>query len=223
LLTLNKSLILTNTNKTAYWAITEQENAIFLQFKIKQGYISVMISLPFMQNQWIGQNDNARFFWYLTTQGYRKGEVWFIMRHDLPTFLGTLINYSWMFLVSLFIFLVFFIWKSSRRFGPIIMVSESQRRSLIEHVYACGQFLWNRGERGKLLEALKQALNRKIKTKLLIWDTLSPEKQLDIIMQRTGLKRDIINVLFVSYKDKKLNNNQFQLKIKLLERIYNKV
>ena len=99
-----------------------------------------------------------------------------------------------------FIILVFFIWKAGRRFGPTIIITELKRRSLLEHVYACGKFLWDTGQRRELLAAMRQAINIKIKSKLLTWDTLSITDQLEILKHRTGLEFDVLNVLFVANK-----------------------
>lgn len=220
---MDDSVILRDTKNSALWAIQQDENNLLLQFKIGQGYISLAGSLSFMTNSMIGEKNNAALFWYVTTMDNRKGDVLFIKRYEYKSFWEILVQYTWMFLISLFILLVFLIWKSGMRFGPVISVTDTVRRSVIEHVYASGQFLWNRKHGTILLDALVLAVKYKIKTKVLNWDMLSAFDQLKLLKQRTELGEEVLNVLFISETREKLTKNSFLNKVKLLERIYEKV
>lgn len=221
--TLDNFLFLKDTENSASWAVQQNDNNLLLQFKKGLGYISLTGSLSFMGNTMIGEKDNVALFWYLTTLGGRKGDVWFVLRNEAESFWEILFRYSWMFFISLLLFIILFIWKSSMRFGPLITITDTVRRSLIEHVFACGKFLWNKKLGPALLEALKQAVKYKIKTKLPLWDTLLADDQLELLKQRTELEAEVLNVLFIAETRKELTKKDFYTKAKLLERIYEKV
>jgi hypothetical protein len=220
---LKNHFFLEDTEIKAAWPIQQNGNNLLLQYKMGAGFLSITTSLAFMENDMIGQQDNAVLFWYLVTQGAAKRTIWFLQNHELKSFWHTLFQYSWMFWLSLLLFLLFFIWKSSQRFGPLISTDDTVRKSLIEHVYASGQLLWRKKEGLLLLNSIRQAVIDKIKNKLKVWDTLSASQKLELLKQRTELKEEVLTELFNSDNQEELSKNKFLFKVKLLERIYQKV
>lgn len=221
--TLEDYFFLNDIDGGVTWAIQQNGNNLLLQYQMGAGFLSITVTQAFIKNDMISQQDNAVLFWYLTTQGAAKRDVWFLWRHELKSFWHTLFQYSWMFWLSLLFFLIFFIWQSSQRFGPLISTDDTVRRSLIEHVFASGQLLWKKKQGSLLLESIRQAVIEKIKTKLLVWDTLSTSERMELLKQRTELKRNVLAELFNSDNQEELSKNIFLFKVQLLERIYQKV
>ncbi|MBN1798120.1 MAG: hypothetical protein JW822_06070 [Spirochaetales bacterium] len=221
--TLDNYLVLSDTDEWASWAVRDNGHNLLLQFNIGKGLLSIISSLSFIENSLIGENDNAAFFWYLVRQGSSKHEVWFVWRHDVKSFWEILFQYTWMFLISLVVCLLLFMWKQGMRFGPMITITDTASRSLIEHVYASGRFLWNNKQRFQLLASLKQAVIHKIKVKLLVWDTLSTAEQLEHLKQRTELNEEVLNILFIPETREQLSKTSFLTKAQILERIYEKL
>jgi hypothetical protein len=223
--TLDNYIILCDTDNWASWIIEHNGYNLLLQFKIGKGLLSIASSLSFMRNSMIGEKDNVALFWYLVSQGSPENEVWFIWRRDVRSFWEILFHYAWMFLASLFICLIFFIWKQGRRFGPVIKITDTVRRSIIEHVYASGRFLWNNKEHSTLLQALKQAVMNKLKLKPLVWnrDTLFEAYYFEYLKKITGLNEEEIDILINSEMQKTLSKKDFLHQAQILERMYEKL
>ncbi|WP_066960346.1 DUF4350 domain-containing protein [Microbulbifer sp. Q7] len=123
-----------------------------------RGRLTLMTDGSLWQNDRIGEFDHAYFLAHLV--GER--DLVMVTRPRFDT-LGTLIQrYALELLVAGLLALAAWIANRSRRFGPLALAPARERRSLLEHIRACGQFYWrqNRGER--LFERARTPLRTKL-------------------------------------------------------------
>lgn len=135
-----------------------------LRYRLGTGFLTVLSDADFMHNGSIGRYDNAAFLWYLTHY-QRQGEIWLIYSGDMPPLWKWLGMNAWTVLVSAALLLVAWLWSGSRRFGPVRAAAPLARRRLLDHIEASGRFLWQQGQRAKLLNGARAALLRMLEAR----------------------------------------------------------
>lgn len=187
-----------------------------LRYQVGKGYLTVLSDAGFMQNSLIGHYDNAAFLWYLT-HFQRQGEIWLIYSGDMPPLWKWLGNNAWTVLISAAVLLLSWLWSASHRTGPIFATPSLARRRLIDHIEASGGFLWQQGQRLKLLQGSRAALLRQLESRHPALATLPAGEiasQLAALSQSTPAA--IHKALFDQYA---LNEHEFTAAISLLETI----
>ena len=117
-----------------------------------KGRITVLANLDFINNGVVGDADHAALFVYLTSLA--KGQdVWFVHGIEVPALWRWIVNHAWAVLIATALLLITWLWMISRRFGPMLPVRSTERRSIVEHVTASARYLW-RGKQGQALYRL---------------------------------------------------------------------
>ena len=147
-----------------------------LRYRWGAGVLTVLSDARFMQNGEIGRYDNAAFLWYLTHY-QRGGDIWLIYSGDMPPLWKWLATNAWTVLISAGVLLAACLWSCSRRFGPIRVAPPLTRRRLLDHIEASGQFLWQKGQRVKLLNGVREALLRRLESRHAALAALPPEQR----------------------------------------------
>ena len=157
----NPSTTLAYRGQAPQVVIRGDRGAHMLRYPLGAGVLTVLSDANFMQNGRIGRYDNAALLWYLTHY-QRDGDIWLVYSGDMPPLWKWLGMHAWTALISAGVLLVAWLWSSSRRLGPIRIAPPLARRRLLDHVEASGQFLWQKGQRVKLLNAVRVALMRRL-------------------------------------------------------------
>ncbi|WP_444889142.1 DUF4350 domain-containing protein [Microbulbifer sp. DLAB2-AA] len=149
----------------------EDEAVPFMQFERGQGVITLLTDNTIWQSHRIGHFDHAYFLQLLAG----SGDFVFLTRPRFDS-LGFLARkYASEFFISALLALLGWLVLRARRFGPLQPPPEIARRSLLEHISACGHYYWRddqcerllRGQREELLRRLGAAdANAKTKRKL---------------------------------------------------------
>jgi hypothetical protein len=133
-----------------------------LHFRHGKGYVTVLNSMWFMQNYAIGKNDHAAFLHGLVALApERSGAAFFNQPTDLSLW-AWLGEYAWAVLAAGALALALYLWRIAPRFGPIAPDPERHRRSLLEHLRACGRFEWKAKSGAQLAEAAREAAWRRV-------------------------------------------------------------
>ena len=135
-----------------------------LRYHLGAGYLTVLSDADFMRNTAIGRYDNAAFLWYLTHHE-RQGEIWLVYSGDMPPLWKWLGMHAWTALISAAVLLAAWLWSSSRGFGPKCVAPPLARRRLLDHIVASGRFLWQQGQRAKLLNGTRAALLKMLESR----------------------------------------------------------
>ncbi|MCK7597834.1 DUF4350 domain-containing protein [Microbulbifer sp. CAU 1566] len=170
-----------------------------VHYEYGRGRLTLMADGGLWRNHRIGDFDHAYFLAHLV--GER--ELVMITRPHFDD-LGTLAQrYALEFFVAGLLALMAWIANRSRRFGPMTPAPASERRSLLEHIRACGHFYWRNDRAAQLFEKARAPLLQKLSGQPAhMAQQLPPEKQRQIaesVAERSGLGRDdIYTVLWAS-------------------------
>ena len=108
-----------------------------------QGWVTVLSDMRFFTNEALGKEDHAAFSWDVLAPPQRvpEGLTIFVRGAYLPWY-ELVARHGWRVLVSGALALALFLWSRGSRFGPVESAAAPERRSLLEHVAASGEFLW---------------------------------------------------------------------------------
>jgi len=114
-------------------------------------------------NRYIGTNDHARVL-YRLAKLENATEAVFVYNDGGLSFIGMLMRYGWMPLLSLIALVVFWLLRNAPRFGPIARPEPVASRQFSEHVAASGKYLWEHDQANELLGPLRRKIQHKLRT-----------------------------------------------------------
>ncbi|MES2148264.1 MAG: DUF4350 domain-containing protein [Pseudomonadota bacterium] len=148
----------------------------------------VMLAANYFGNQRLQHFDHAELLLALSAYDARRTDVTIVQRIDVLRWYAALWqNYS-MALSGAALALVLLVWKSMRRFGPLLPAPQRERRALIEHIDASGAWLWQfPGGRELLLGAVRDSVLALLERRQPELRALGPGDQLALMARLTGL------------------------------------
>lgn len=121
-----------------------------------RGHVA-MVSDNYFNNQRLPRFDHAELLLGMAALNRQGRHVLMVLRADAAPWHAKLWRAAWMPLTALALFLALLLWRATRRFGPLLPEPPAERRSLLEHVEASGNWLWRaKGGRAALLAAARQ-------------------------------------------------------------------
>ncbi len=163
-----------------------------LQFQIGNGTLTVMTDSRFLMNHSIDTYDHASSFWWLVQHNQSAGKVWLVYNENMPSLWHWLVENAPAVLISAGILLIAWLWYAGLRFGPVLPAPAPIRRSLLEHVYASGRFLWTHRAEDRLLDCVRQSLKDRLTVRHPGQAALPRERLRDILAERSGLDAERI-------------------------------
>lgn len=159
--------VLLGEETTCLWtdtAMTPVEHCALASFHrapYGDGWITLLPSADFLDNDRLDEHDHARLIWALVQREGPPAGALIIYRDQPPSLWALLGQHVWPVLVAGALLLVGWLWATLPRFGPILGEPEPARRSLIEHVVAAGELLWRHGHQDLLLKSARRQVLRK--------------------------------------------------------------
>ncbi|WP_444920363.1 DUF4350 domain-containing protein [Microbulbifer sp. CnH-101-G] len=136
----------------------DDEGVPFMQFAQGEGVITLMTDSTMWQSHRIGHFDHAYFLQLLAG----SGDFVFLTRPRFDS-LGFLARkYAAEFFISGLLALLGWLILRARRFGPLQPSPEIARRSLLEHISACGHYYWRDDQCQRLLRGQREELLRRL-------------------------------------------------------------
>lgn len=145
-----------------------------LQYEVGDGRVLLCTELDGFDNGNIAEEDHAAFLAALALDWASANKVWIVYREEPPSLTAWIGANAWMPMVALLVVTVAGLWQASARFGPSIPNPPENRRSLLEHLSACGRFQWNQREGITLLRATREATLSRIHRVHPGWGHLDP-------------------------------------------------
>ena len=108
----------------------------------------------------VREQDNAEVLWRLTQLNGHPPRVWLVWQGQALPWQTLLWRNFGAFVVTIILFGVFALWRGATRFGPLLPPPQPVRRSLIEHLDACGRWFWQQRKHAVLLDACRAHLRR---------------------------------------------------------------
>lgn len=128
-------------NATAW--VGNDNTAYMLQFEQGEGLITVINDLSLIDNDHIGKPDHAYFLYLLANT---PGNLWLLYDPYHQSLVSILLEKAPFLLFSLLLLALAWVWRGLRRIAPLQPVPTGNRRNLVEHIQAIGQFEWRYGQ-----------------------------------------------------------------------------
>ena len=205
--------------------IKVKKGVFILRRKVDKGMITLVSDFSFMNNRKIRDADHAELLWQLVHGLDTPDEVWLIHNDEMPALWRILWRTAWAFIISLTLLFVLWIYRSAHRFGPLIPKEPENRRSLIEHIAASGNFYWKNKQKKKLIESTRDALNKRIALTHPGWQQLSSTEKIAQLSARLELPESTVHRLLFDQKIAlaKTSADEFTELVKQLEEIRNSI
>lgn len=142
-------------------ARTKYANHI-VHFQHGKGYVTVLNSMWFMHNHGISKEDHAAFLYALTRLAPDRSEVVFFNQPEDLSLVAWLREHALLVIAATAIAVALWLWRIIPRFGAIAPDPVRKRRSLLEHLRACGRFEWAAQCGPQLAEAARELAWRRL-------------------------------------------------------------
>ncbi|MDP5209673.1 DUF4350 domain-containing protein [Microbulbifer sp. 2205BS26-8] len=176
-----------------FWArVWRDDEAVpFMQFERGSGVITLLTDSEIWHSQRIGHFDHAYFLQLLAG----NGEFVFLTRPRFESLSYLARKYAAEGFFASALALLGWLLLRARRFGPLQPAPEVRRRSLLEHISACGHYYWQQDHCEQLLRGQRAELLRRLSATDA--DPGSRHKLAERLSAATGLsEHDIIASLW---------------------------
>ncbi len=122
-----------------------------------RGAITVLSDGNAFDNGTIARYDHAEILWRLVNLTAAT-RVWIEHSSDMPMLPLWLWQHAPEAILTAVLLLITLLWRACPRFGPVVDLAPTVRRSLLEHIDASGRFFWHQHRRLRLLKALRSSV-----------------------------------------------------------------
>ncbi|MGD8783409.1 MAG: DUF4350 domain-containing protein [Thioalkalispiraceae bacterium] len=155
------------------WEVQGNNGAHLLEFNIGEGWVTLLSEIDFLTNHHIDKYDHAAFLHTLVHIDNNQRKLWIIRHGDSPSLLSIIADKYSPALTTFIIFVLFWLWYASRRFGPVAPNPTAVRRSMSEHIVSTGHFQWRNKNKMELLSSVQKALQEQIVQTRPLWVRLT--------------------------------------------------
>ena len=146
--------------------VSDDSGKTVLAYKEGAGMIVLLNNDNLLNQLDIGNVDNAELLWRLTQLNGKPPRVWLVWQGVAQPWQLLLWRNFAPLLLALTVFTGFAIWRGWVRFGPLLPAPQPVRRSLVEHLDACGRWFWQKRKHAVLLDACRGHLRRTLQRHL---------------------------------------------------------
>jgi hypothetical protein len=151
------------------------------------GSVTVASSLSFMSNQELNGNSARQMTYQLLADSMGKGRFHLIYATDMSPLWLLLLKHGWTLLVPALLLLLAWLVYRSQRFGPLQASPNQDRRALLEHITATGEYMFHRHLGHELHLAVLALFNAKLRRRDPMTAALTGEAQIQALVERTGI------------------------------------
>ena len=176
----------------------DAQGDFYIHLAYGQGQITLLADTLFSINSVIGTADNAAMLAAIVEQVSGTGTVWFIYGDSYPGIPALSWKHAPVAVVASALALAFFLWRVSRRFGPMLERPAPGSRSVLEHIRATGSLLWTTHNPERLAEAARGRVLLTLERQHPGISHSSRSEQVQLIAEHTGKPVDEVSALFNS-------------------------
>jgi len=149
-----------SSGEPVFWAKIQRDDSgvPFMQFERGEGLITLLADGGIWNNRRIGHFDHAYFLALLASDG----EFVFLTQPRFDSLFTLARRYGAEFFLAGALALLAWLLLRARRFGPLAPEPELARRSLLEHISACGHYYWRAEKCERLLLGQRERLLRRL-------------------------------------------------------------
>ncbi len=168
---------LTSLEEPIYQISDGNNSVVLLSVARGFGRVTAVVDDAWTRNGKIGEHDHATLFWRLVNATEPSG-LWIVRGDKLPGFLAMVVHHGWPALTAFGLLVLIWFLRAGARFGPMLKDEEPERRSLLEHLDAAGQFLWRCQAHEPMLRPMRDHLVREIGRRRPDWARLDDDDKI---------------------------------------------
>lgn len=161
-----------------------EHGAHLMRLRHGRGVVTVSTDDYLLRNDGIGNADHAELALRFLRRGSDPAEVWLLPVENWPGLFELAQAHGWAFFAALGVWLLAWLLRAGRRFGPGIPPATPVRRSLLEHIDASGRML-AAGRKEILVDAEREAIRESLAARRPAWLRL-PAAELDQRLARSA-------------------------------------
>ncbi len=163
-----------------------------LRYDLGQGRVILCTELSCLANGNLAEEDHAGFLSALVLDWSPDNRAWIVIREEPPSLWAWLGENAWRVIAALALVIGASLWAAASRFGPRILDPPEGRRSLLEHLVACGRFQWGQRHGASLLQATREATLAQMHRVHPGWGNLASGELHTRLAEASGLKEERI-------------------------------
>ena len=178
-----------------FYAAGDDAGIRFLQFEWGAGLISIVANSELWQSSRIGLFDNV---YLLATLSDSTPAITVLRGSAMPSLFSHIWSLGKEFVIVAMFGLLFWLWHSIRRISPLHDPLHTERRSILEHIDARGEYLWYHKQFDALVSPLKQEVTRKCQMRLPGFAQADPASQVRQISEFSGTDEKLVYQVFAA-------------------------
>ena len=148
---------------------------------VGEGSWLALPELGFLARRALRNRSNATLAWALLQPLLDAQRVHVVYAVDLPPLHVLLVRYGWPVWVPALLALLAWLWRRSQRLGPLLPLAVPDRRALLEHLRAAGEFALRRRRGGALYAALRRRFDARLQREAPALAALQGEAQVSAL------------------------------------------
>ncbi|MCW8908342.1 MAG: DUF4350 domain-containing protein [Sedimenticola sp.] len=180
----SRKRVLHDSRGRAEWWVESVLGAHLLQFRMGDGYITVLGDNGFLRNGQIGDHDHALF---LARLAEGQPRTWLLYSSNMPSLPQLLWQYAGELVLSLLCLVLLAVWRMTRRSGPLLPEGGSVRRNLLQHLSAVGHYIWRNDHAGTRFRYTQETLEQAWRRRHPVLETLDSSARCEWIARHTGI------------------------------------
>ena len=192
------------------WQVDGDNGSHLLEYSMGNGFVTLLSDIEFIQNEMIDEHDHASFLYTVVHIDNTNRKLWIIRHDDMPSIFSIVRDRAPEAIAVFVVFIVLWLWYTTRRFGPILPGEKPVRRSLREHITSSGFYQWRNHHRTELFISARTALHEQIAQTRPLWAKLDEMKLASKLGKIAGIPSDrILLVLKANKADKESEFSQY--------------
>lgn len=151
------------------------------------GNVTIASTLSFMNNDQLKQSGARQMTYQLLADSMDKGRFHLIYDTDIPPLWLLILKHGWKLLVPSLVLLIAWLIYRSQRFGPLQASPNQDRRALLEHISATGEYMFHRQLGHELHLAVLNMFNTRLRRRDPMTAALTGEAQIQALAERTKI------------------------------------
>lgn len=196
-----------------YWC-GNKHGAQLAQFNLGEGLITVVSQSDIWHSEKIEQLDHALQLWQLVR---RSEQVVFLFGTQMPSLFELIWRHAAELLSVTLLLLSAWLWRCSYRFGRPQQISYRQRRSLLEHIFACANLLWREKHSEALLAPLRADTRQMFSRAHPAFHAGDDSELFAAVAHTSSLTEESVHYAFTHSVDN--SEREFQICVKTLQKI----
>lgn len=156
------------------------------------GSVFIASDLGFLNNRNLDEPGRAALAWQILGPALSSGRAQLVYASNVPPMYVLIVRHGWPILLPAALALLAWLWFRNQRFGPLLPLAEANRRALLEHVEASGEFAYRRGRPMALYAAVHRRLMTQMKRRDPALAALDGEALVGALAARTGVAANAI-------------------------------